>query len=61
MKKTKKQYKELLNQKYGFVESNTHWSKKAKARDRLYGDYVYNSDREYFDVHYQIWLETGEF
>ncbi len=57
MKKTKKEFKEYLNNKYGFVESNTLWHKNAKAKSRLYGDYLYDSDREYFNMHYIEWLE----
>ena len=60
MKKTKKQYKELLNKKYGFQIENTGWSKRAKAKKRLYGNYLYDSDIEYFNVHYQLWIDTGD-
>jgi len=58
MKKTKKQFKEYLNKKYGFC-SNTNYSSHAKPLKRLYGDYLYSSDKVYFDVHFQLWL-NGE-
>jgi len=59
MDKTKKQFKVYLNKKYGFIKSNTGFNKIAKAHKRLYGDFLYDSDKEYFNVHYQLWL-NGE-
>ena len=57
MRKTKKEFREYLNSKYGYKETNTAWSKRAKARKRLYGDYIYSCDKEYFNVQYIQWIK----
>jgi len=57
--KTKKEFILYLNSKYGFQSVNTAWSKHAKATKRLYGDYIYHSDREYFNVQFIRWI-NGE-
>lgn len=59
MKRTKKEFKEWLNKKYGFT-GNTVWNKKAKPSKRLFGDYLYSSDKGYFDMWYNEWKQGAE-
>lgn len=57
MQKTKKEFKEYLNKKYGFIARDKSWHGNCGAKLRLYGDYIYSSDKCYFDVLYIEWLK----
>lgn len=57
MKKTKKAYREYLNNKYGH-EIDKRGSLRGASK-RLYGDYLYAADKEMFDICYKEWL--GQF
>ncbi len=55
MKKTKKAFKEVLNNwYYGF----RHKQGAYHQRVRLYGDYLYSQDRVLFDLYFNKWAVT---
>ena len=58
MKKTKKAFRELLN-KQDLESSNPRDHKHGvyHQRTRLYGDYLYNQDRDKFEANYREWLQ----
>lgn len=58
-KVTKKQFEELLNEKYG-VDLQKWGNGNYAARKRPYGTYLRSQDPEQFNIWYNKYLETGE-
>lgn len=62
MKRTKKAFREYLNQQNQMVNEvrgeNILWKHTGTRgqRTRLYGDYLYQADREMFNAEYQKWI-----
>lgn len=54
-----KEFREMVNQKYGFTDER--WGARGAfgAVKRLYGDYLYNRDRDIFNDMYRRFL-NGE-
>lgn len=56
MKPTKKMFRELLNE--ADKKNPVNWKhNQYHQRTRLYGDYLYNQDRDMFDENYGRWLK----
>ena len=55
--KTKKEFREFLNCKYGMSVDKRGSLRGAKVR--MYGDWLYSADKEVFDMTYLQWLKTG--
>lgn len=58
MKKTKKAFREFLNNKYG-IDTTSRMARNQVAKTRKYGDYLYSADKGMFDYEYSRWL-SGE-
>lgn len=56
-KTTKSAFISYLNEKYGYSMDKRGVLRGASKR--LYGDWLYSADREYFNLAYKSWLETG--
>ena len=56
-----KAYREHLNQKHGFADERWGLRGKYGAQKRLYGDYLYNQDRDMFMVDLQKEIRDGSF
>lgn len=56
---TPKKFREVLNKKYGFTDER--WGDRGSfgAVKRLYGDYLYNQDRDIFNDMYRRYLAGG--
>ncbi len=52
--RTKKAFREWLNKEY--ADSSPHRHNRFHQRTRGYGDYLYNQDRDKFNVEYAEWL-----
>lgn len=59
MKITKKQFRQYLNNKYG-VDTQKWGNGNYAARKRAYGDYLYNQDREMFNIEYAKFMNNNE-
>jgi len=59
-KPTKKAFREYLNAMDAGSENPISYKNYAYGqRTRLYGDYLYNQDREKFAVEYEEWISAG--
>ena len=58
MKTTKKAFREHLNTRFAGTEN--HRNGAFRQLKRGYGDYLYNQDREMFDVEYAEWKKQQE-
>ncbi len=60
MEKTKKAFRELLNQRdqADLLAGNGRWKNKKRGPvSRFYGDYLYAQDREMFNLEYSEWVK----
>ena len=55
---TIKSFREYLNKKFAFTEK--HSNGRFQQKSRLYGDYIYNQDREQFMVELRVAIEGGD-
>ena len=55
MKKTKKVFREFLNQCYA---KSMHKNGRYEQKKRAYGDYLYAQDRVKFECDYEDWLKA---
>lgn len=55
---TIKSFREYLNKKFEFTEK--HSNGRYRQKTRLYGDYIYNQDREQFMVELRYALEGND-
>jgi len=59
MKKTKKAFRQLLNEE-DLKHKDGNWKHNRYHQiKRLYGDYLYYQDRVMFDVFYEEWLKES--
>ena len=55
-----KEYRTLLNQTYGCDQTGKGRNNRLKPSKRLYGDYLWDRDRDIFYNGFNEWLKTGE-